>query len=268
RGPASLTVMKYNNRRSRLMVARIHRIACVIGALAAGTSIAALPALAQETKPVLTFNKDVLPILQKNCQACHRPGQIGPFSLLTYESARPWARSIKNKVVSKQMPPWFADPAHGSWANDRSLSQTQIDTIAKWVDAGAPQGDVKDAPAPIDWAPDGWQIKPDLVVRGPEFRVAAKPEKNVIEWVVMNIPSGFTKDTWITSVEVKPSELAVTHHICVSFVPHRADTVYHTFLLGDKQRDDGGAETPPAARRLLVPTADGRGRQVAPAAGV
>src|SRR6187200_418128 len=107
------------------------------------------PAANQNSARVITFHKDVLPVLQKNCQSCHRPGQIGPFSLLTYESARPWARSIKNKVVSKQMPPWFADPAHGTWANDRSLSQTQIDTIAKWVDAGAPQGDVKDAPQPI-----------------------------------------------------------------------------------------------------------------------
>jgi mono/diheme cytochrome c family protein len=109
-----------------------------------------------------TYTKDVLPILQKNCQSCHRPGQIGPFSLLSYESTRPWARSIKAKVASRQMPPWFADPAHGTWANDRSLSQTQIDTVVAWVDAGAPQGDVKDAPPPIDWAPDGWQIKPDL----------------------------------------------------------------------------------------------------------
>src|SRR6266550_6056745 len=87
-----------------------------------------------------TFTKDVLPILQKNCQTCHRAGQIAPMSLVSYEEARPWARSIKTKVESRQMPPWFADPAHGQFANDRSLPQRDIETIAKWVDAGAPQG--------------------------------------------------------------------------------------------------------------------------------
>src|SRR5262245_14353189 len=79
-----------------------------------------------------TFTKNVLPILQKHCQSCHRPGQIAPFSMLSYESARPWARSIKTKVVSRQMPPWFADSRHGTFANDRSLDQLDIDTLAKW----------------------------------------------------------------------------------------------------------------------------------------
>ena len=92
-----------------------------------------------------TFTKDVLPILQKNCQSCHRPGQIGPFSMLSYESVRPWARSMKARVVSRQMPPWFAEHAN-TFSNDRSLKQEDIDTISKWVDAGAPQGDPKDAP--------------------------------------------------------------------------------------------------------------------------
>jgi hypothetical protein len=208
-----------------------------------------------------TFTKDVLPILQKNCQSCHRPGQIAPFSLLTYESTRPWARSIKTKVATRQMPPWFADPAHGRWANDRSLSQTQIDTIAKWVDAGAPQGDAKDAPAPIEWAPDGWQIKPDLIVRGPEFRVAAKPDKNVIEWVVMNIPSGFTKDTWITSVEVKPSELAVTHHICISFIPHRPNRPYYVMNYQESPRDEDGVATDRSAGQAGAPPPPPPGRE-------
>ena len=134
-------------------------------------------------------------------------------------------------------------PGARPWANDRSLSQTQIDTIAKWVDAGAPQGDAKDAPAPIDWAPDGWQIKPDLIVRGPEFRVPARPEKNVIEWTTINIPSGFTKDTWITSVEVKPSELAVTHHICISFSPHRPNRPYYVMNYAESPRDEDGVAT-------------------------
>jgi hypothetical protein len=141
------------------------------------------------------------------------------------------------------MPPWFADPKHGTFANDRSLKETDIDTIAKWVDAGAPQGDPRDGPPPIEWAADGWQITPDIVVRGPEFRVPARPAKNVIEWSGALIPSGFTKDTWITSLEIKPSDLTVTHHICIAFVPHRADAKYYAWNWSESPRDDDGVAT-------------------------
>ena len=144
-----------------------------------------------------TFTRDILPILQKNCQSCHRPGQIAPMSLLTYNEARPWARSIKTKVESRQMPPWFADPKHGQFANDRSLSPGDVEAIVKWVDAGAPQGDAADAPPPVAWPADGWQIKPDIVVKGPEFRVPAHTKNDVVEWVTYVVPSGFTRDTWI-----------------------------------------------------------------------
>ncbi len=198
---------------------------------------------AQDAAVPVTFSKDVLPILQKNCQSCHRPGQIGPFSMLTYESTRPWARSIKTRVVSRQMPPWFADPHSGVFANDRSLKQDDIDTIAKWVDAGAPQGDQKDAPPPIEWPTDGWQVKPDLIVRGPEFRVPARPPKNVIEWASTTIPSGFTKDTWVTSLEIKPSDLSVTHHICISFAPHRPNVKYYEWSWQESPRDEEGVAT-------------------------
>jgi hypothetical protein len=213
------------------------------GALTLTIAIVAATGTTKAADPAPSFSKEVLPILQKNCQSCHRPGQIGPFSLLTYESSRPWARSIKAKVASRQMPPWFADPAHGTFANDRSLSQAEIDTIVKWVDAGAPQGDAKDAPTPIEWATDGWQTKPDVIVRGPEFRVPARPDKNVIEWTTVLIPSGFTKDTWITSVEIKPSELAVTHHICISFVPHRPNAKYYVMNWSESPRDEDGVAT-------------------------
>src|SRR5215471_10615167 len=96
-----------------------------------------------------TFNKDVLPILQKNCQQCHRPGQIAPMSFLTYKDARPWAKAIKNAVVTKTMPPWFADEKYGHLLNERRLKQNDIDAIAKWADAGSPEGDAKDAPPPV-----------------------------------------------------------------------------------------------------------------------
>ena len=103
-----------------------------------------------------TFNKDVLPLLQKNCQTCHRPGQIAPFSLLTYENARPMAMAMKNAVVTKKMPPWNADPKYGRFLNDRSLKQTEIDAIVAWADQGAPEGEAKDKSAPVRWPEAGW----------------------------------------------------------------------------------------------------------------
>lgn len=108
------------------------------------------PAASQDAAAAVTFHKDVLPVLQKNCQTCHRPGQIGPFSMLTFKDTRPWAKAIKAAVVSRAMPPWFADPRYGHFNNDRSLTQTEIDTIAAWVNNGAPEGDPTDAPPPIE----------------------------------------------------------------------------------------------------------------------
>ncbi|HEU4691611.1 MAG TPA: cytochrome c [Vicinamibacterales bacterium] len=211
----------------------------------------------------VTFSKHVLPILQKNCQSCHRPGQMAPMSLVSYRDARPWARSMKAKVESRQMPPWFADPAHGPFANDRSLSQKDIETIAKWADSGATEGDPKDAPAPVNWPADGWQIKPDVIVRGPEFRVPARTKNDVVEWITYLIPSGFTKDTWITSLEIKPSVLEVTHHICFTFVAHRPDAKYYVPNWSESDRDDEGVAigggNPPA--RQAVGGRSGPGRQ-------
>ena len=190
-----------------------------------------------------TYYRDVLPILQKNCQSCHRPGQIGPFSMMTFETTRPWVRAIKTRVVNRQMPPWFADPHSGQFVNDTSLPQADIDLISKWVDAGAPQGDPAHAPKAIEWPSDGWQIKPDLIVRGPEFRVPARPPKNVIEWADIVVPSGITEDTWITSLEIKPSDLTVTHHICISFVPHRDTVRYYEWTWRESPRDEEGVAT-------------------------
>ena len=119
---------------------------------------ATVAAIAADSSSPVTFSKDVLPILQKNCQSCHRPGQIAPMSLLTYQDARPWAKAIKTAVSTRKMPPWFADQKYGHFANDRSLKQTDIDTMAKWVDSGAPEGNPKDAPAPVAWPKEGWGI--------------------------------------------------------------------------------------------------------------
>jgi hypothetical protein len=163
-----------------------------------------------------TFNKDILPILQANCQSCHRPGEIGPMSFLTYESTRPWAKSMKAAVVSRKMPPWFADPQYGHFANDRRLSDADVNKIAAWVDAGAPEGAAKDKPAPAQWT-EGWNIKPDIVFEIPKAYTV--PATGTIEYTYFVVPSGFTKDTWVMDGEVRPSNRSVVHHASVHVRP-------------------------------------------------
>src|SRR5262247_2338188 len=118
-------------------MSRISTVSVLLLLVLAGALLwAPTPAASQESAAI-TFHKDVLPVLQKNCQSCHRPGQIGPFSMLTYKDTRPWAKAIKQAVLSRVMPPWFADPRYGHFNNDRSLTQTEIDTIVGWVNNGA-----------------------------------------------------------------------------------------------------------------------------------
>ena len=154
----------------------------LIGAVGA-LGLLALPAtLSAQTAAVPTFTKDVAPIFQNKCESCHRPDSIAPMSLQTYEEARPWARSIRDRVASRNMPPWHIDPGVGiqHYQNDRSLSQKEIDTIVKWAGNGAPKGDAKDMPAPIKWA-DGndWNYAkkfggpPDIVVKSPKYNQKA-----------------------------------------------------------------------------------------------
>src|ERR1700704_2580896 len=133
---------------------------------ALGTLIVALfglsPAAGAADAPV-TFTKDVAPILYKSCVECHRPTMFAPMSLVTFEDARPWARSIKQRVTARTMPPWGADPAHGTFKNDPRLADGDIETIAKWVDAGAPKGEDADLPAAPKFV-DGWTIgQPDAI---------------------------------------------------------------------------------------------------------
>src|SRR5258707_1286322 len=108
-------------------------------------------AFAQNSRGAVTYNKDVLPILQAKCQTCHRPGEAGPMSFLTFESTRPWAKGIRAAVVSRKMPPWGLDPKYGHFENDPSLTQEQVDTLSQWAESGALEGDKKDAPPPVDW---------------------------------------------------------------------------------------------------------------------
>ena len=159
----------------------------------------------------VTFSKDVAPILQKNCQGCHRPGEAAPMSLRTYQEARPWAKAMKQAVLAKKMPPWFADAQYGHFRNDRSLPQKDIDTLVSWVDAGAPEGDPKDLPQPLSFV-DGWNIgQPDMVLEMPEpFRV---PASGTIEYQYVVLPYKFTEDRWVQMAEVRPGNRAMVHHV-------------------------------------------------------
>ena len=214
------------------------RFAVLVTTVVAGLAAVASHAHAQQTQSV-TFHKHVEPILQKNCQGCHRPGQIAPMSLLTYSDARPWARSIKNAVANRTMPPWFAEP-NTHVLNDRRLSQSDIDTIVKWVDEGAREGNSSDALPAVQWPEDGWRIKPDYIVDGPTYEV---PAKGVVEWTWFVVPGGFTKDTWVTSIEVLPSQLAVTHHVCLSYIQQTPEVPYNVPMLPRPiQRDAAGNE--------------------------
>jgi hypothetical protein len=202
---------------------------CAIGAPAT--------AAAEGSDKVVTFNKEVLPILQKNCQSCHRPGQIGPMSLLSYKDARPWTKAIKAAVLSKKMPPWFADPQYGHFNNDRSLKPAEIETLVAWADGGAVEGDLKDAPAPIQWPADGWQIQPDVAVDLPAYSV---PARGVKEWEQLAIPAPFKEDTWVTSVEILPGQPSVVHHFCFNFEKHKPTTEYNVYEWMEVPRDDEG----------------------------
>ena len=162
----------------------------------------------------VTFNKDVLPLLQKNCQGCHRPGELAPMSFLTYNDARPWAKAIKQAVLSKKMPPWFAEKGH--FANDRTLSQEQINTLVSWADNGAPEGNPEDKPAPITFQ-DGWNIKPDMIVEMPkEFHV---PATGTVNYQNFRVKVNFPEDMWVVAAEMRPGNPKVVHHGRVIVLP-------------------------------------------------
>src|SRR5687768_13497528 len=152
----------------------------VLGGAVGIVGLLAVPAtLSAQTTAAPTFTKDVAPIFQKKCESCHRPDSIAPMSLQTYQEARPWARSIRDRVASRNMPPWHIDPAVGiqHYKGDRSLSQKELDTIVAWASNGAPQGNPADMPPKITWADgNGWNFakelgktEPDLIIRSPKY---------------------------------------------------------------------------------------------------
>lgn len=174
------------------------------------------PALAAgKSQAPVTFNKEVLPVLQKNCQGCHRPGEAAPMSFLTYKDTRPWAKSIKEAVLLKKMPPWFADPHVGKFRNDRSLTQSDIETLVRWADSGATEGNPADAAAPAPFVA-GWNIgKPDVIIEMPvDYEV---PASGTVEYTYFVLPTGFTEDKWVQLAEARPGNRKVVHHV-IAFV--------------------------------------------------
>ncbi|HKQ76288.1 MAG TPA: cytochrome c [Blastocatellia bacterium] len=162
----------------------------------------------------VTFTKDVAPIIQKNCTICHRPGEVAPMSFTNYKEVRPWAKAIREKVATRAMPPWFADPAHGEFSNNSRLSQKEIDTIVAWVEDGAKEGDPKDMPPSANHT-EGWQIgKPDVVLTMPaEYSV---PAEGVIPYKYFAVPTNFTEDKYVQFAEIRQGNRRVVHHIIVT----------------------------------------------------
>jgi hypothetical protein len=191
-------------------------LAVVVGLLAA-------PATGRAEAPANpTFTRDIAPIFQEKCEACHRPESIAPMPLRTYEEARPWARSIRTRVDARQMPPWHIDKSVGiqEFKNDRSLSNDQIATIVRWVDQGAPQGNPADMPPAIQWpteqiwtlAPTFGQREPDLIIRSTPWTQKAGANDT---WWKPVVDTGLTEPRWVRGVEVRPGTTKgrkITHH--------------------------------------------------------
>ena len=186
--------------------------ACLMVLLGA-TNVAA----GAEAEGVPSFSKDVAPILFEKCVVCHRPGQIAPMSLISYKTTRPWARAIKEKVVAREMPPWFADAnASVKFRNDRSLTQEQIDTIVAWADGGAPEGNATELPSFPEFF-EGWRFgEPDHIFDMPiEYDIPAEGEIPTI-YFYSKIP--FAEDRFIDAVEMKPTGTTTVHHANIQFV--------------------------------------------------
>jgi hypothetical protein len=201
----------------------------------------------------VTFTRDVAPILYKHCAECHRPTMFAPMSLMTYEDSRPYARSIRQKVAARQMPPWGADPAFGTFKNDPRLTEQEIETIVAWADNGAPKGDDNDLPARPQFA-DGWTIgPPDLVVTmEEEFQI---PESGTIPYKYFKVPTGLTEDKWIQAIEIKPGARSHVHHV-IAFTQPAGEAIRPGGALGPTNiggvtPNKPGVVFEPGAARLL-----------------
>jgi len=186
-----------------------------LGSLLVSAAVIAAPA----STP--TFTKDIAPILQDKCQDCHRQGAMAPMALISYEEVRPWAKSIKQRVIARQMPPWFIDKTVGvqHFANDASLSDDQIATVVKWVDAGAPMGNPKDMPVAKTWPNDnGWVLakqygQPDLVLKSDDYTMPAHGQD---VWFKPLTDVNISEPRWVRAVEMRPGTQQgrkIMHHV-------------------------------------------------------
>jgi hypothetical protein len=179
--------------------------------IAVGLTIGFAAGVAHAEQAPVTFSKNVAPIFYSHCVECHRPTMFAPMSLLTYEDARPWARAIKQRVLSHEMPPWGADPAIGHFRNDSRLSQSDIDMIVAWIDGGAQKGNDADLPARPHFA-EGWTIgEPDVVLAMTEpYHI---PARGTIPYQYIRIPVDFSEDRWLKAIEIRPGSRAHVHHV-------------------------------------------------------
>ena len=193
---------------------------------------------------VPTFNKDVAPILYKHCTQCHRPGEIAPMSLLTYQDARPWAKAIRDEVSEGNMPPWHADAPAGTFENERRLSEAERRTLVTWANGGAPQGNPSDLP-PAPTYTDGWLIgKPDVILEmAEEYSVPAEGE---VQYEYFYIPTNFTEAKFVEAIEVRPGNRELVHHVLV----------YHK--VSSDVRQPPALRPNPALQALPMPSAGSR----------
>lgn len=170
----------------------------------------------------VTYSHQIARVFQQHCVQCHRPGEIGPFSLTNYEEVVGWAEMIREVVSEQRMPPWHADPKHGKFANDWRLSDTDKQLIYDWVDAGAPEGDPAKLPPPREFT-EGWQMgEPDEVfyIKSQPHPVPASGE---VKYKYFSVDPGFKEDKWISAAECRPGNRAVVHHIIVGLIPPGGD---------------------------------------------
>jgi hypothetical protein len=243
----------------------------IVGCVGALSGLKAAPPQGQlQPANAPTFSRDVAPILFKNCTHCHRPGEVAPMSLLTYKDARPWAKAIHAAVLTGVMPPWHADPAHGEFANDRRLNDTDKNTIAAWVAAGAPEGNPGDLPAPPKYV-DGWQIgQPDIVFEMAEDYPV--PVTGVVQYEWMYIPTNFDGPRYVQALEIRPGNRKLVHHV-LAFYRAKPDAQRVPVLLIDSERQRPPTESASGLRprrtdagpaRLIATYAPGTVPQVFP----
>ncbi|MBY0523039.1 MAG: redoxin domain-containing protein [Gemmataceae bacterium] len=203
----------------------------------------------------VTFTQHVAPILQKHCQECHRAGQIGPMALMTYDDASAWSETIREVVAERRMPPWFADPRHGKFTNDRRLSDAERETLLAWIEQGCAQGEAKYLTPPRQFS-DGWRIdKPDLILEMPdEFDVPAKMPRNGIPYKHFTLDPGFKEDRWVVQAEARPGSPGVVHHILTFVLPlgkkFNKDDPSNPVLCGTAPGDSPMMMRPGMAKRI------------------